>query len=563
MNQQVQVSTKATEAIVAEDGRVQSKINNYETTIGSHAEDRRSNLSRAVNNNYNSVNKKTTNTGKRGAKATLQRYAMYVAIALVAIGFAWSVSSFFLSTRKPLIIRDTTKTGAEAIEEHSSSELQLETIANSIIHDGKWNPARIGLFIQEWNKNSRVEKDTYRTEIWYRHFRYRLQQKIRYEQSIGVFPPDGNSSSAHPLMELASALEISKSSATQGEVHLGKKAFSDLDAEDEQTLAFFEAIKPRELQTNTGKAAVAVAAARGGELLETAKPATIQSSSIGERTAADDKSSAVTGGEQPINDADIKRVLDQYATAYARGDMQQMASLFGGEDPEHGKQIIAELKNNYELLFANSNKRDVNFDGLNWRVTGNRAEVRSNYRAAIELKHNKGTQLVTANVKLEMQLLNNDLKIGRLELLDRKVNVLTPELNLASSGKSAKSDVPTAAELQDVVARLIGAYENGDVKVLASLFAKDAKTNDRNGLKDIEADYSRLFANSSERQMFIQNMAWSRDKNAAKLSGDLAAIVFARGGEPFYSMQGKIQIVAKRVGNKVLITHLYHKASPE
>jgi hypothetical protein len=157
-----------------------------------------------------------------------------------------------------------------------------------------------------------------------------------------------------------------------------------------------------------------------------------------------------------------------------------------------------------------------------------------------------------------LQLLNKELKIDRLELLDRKVNVITPELNLASAGKSLKPEGPTAAELQDIVTRLIGAYESGDIKMLASLFAKDAATNDRNGLKNIEEDYNKLFTSTSSRQMFIQGMKWSHGANYAKGSGDLEAIVFAQSDEPVYAMKGKIQIVAKRIDDKVLITHLYH-----
>jgi hypothetical protein len=209
-------------------------------------------------------------------------------------------------------------------------------------------------------------------------------------------------------------------------------------------------------------------------------------------------------------------------------------------------------------VFANSQKRHVNFTGINWRIAGIKAVVDSDYEANIELKNNKGVQSVAARARLELQVKNDGLKIDRLELLNRKVNVVTPELNLASTSKRITPRAPTAAELQDVVTRLIGAYESGDIKMLTSLFASDAKTNDRNGLKGITEDYNQLFANTSERQMFIQGMDWSQDKNYAKGSGNLEAIVFSGSGESVYTMKGKIQIVARRIDDKVLITQLYH-----
>ena len=159
---------------------------------------------------------------------------------------------------------------------------------------------------------------------------------------------------------------------------------------------------------------------------------------------------------------------------------------------------------------------------------------------------------------VEMELLNNEIQITRFELLNRNVNVITPELTLDPVKKIKKPEGPTVADLQDVVTRLIDAYESGDIKGLSALFANNAQTNDQQGLAGIEKDYQELFDSTTDRQMFIQGLQWSHDKNSAKGSGNLEAIVLSEAGGSVYTMTGKIQIVARRIDDKVLITHLYH-----
>ena len=68
--------SKASEAIVSEDGRVERRINNYETIIGNKAEDPFFVPSGAVNDNYGNLNNYVTVAGKRVAKVTLLRYVM-------------------------------------------------------------------------------------------------------------------------------------------------------------------------------------------------------------------------------------------------------------------------------------------------------------------------------------------------------------------------------------------------------------------------------------------------------------------------------------------------------
>lgn len=151
------------------------------------------------------------------------------------------------------------------------------------------------------------------------------------------------------------------------------------------------------------------------------------------------------------------------------------------------------------------------------------------------------------------------MHIARFELLNKRVNVITPNLKLSSAGYGDRPQQPTPAELQDIVTRFIGAYESGDIKLLASLFTKDAKTNDQINLNGIKQDYESLFNTTNDRQMFIRDLQWTFDGTQAKGSGRLKAIIITDSGTPVYSMEGEIEIIARRVDDKVLITNMYHK----
>ncbi len=112
--------------------------------------------------------------------------------------------------------------------------------------------------------------------------------------------------------------------------------------------------------------------------------------------------------------------------------------------------------------------------------------------------------------------------------------------------------------MQDIIARFVTAYESGNVEMFESLFTKDVKTNDRTDLVSMKKDYADVFSKTSDRQMFIQDLTWKLDKNHAKGTGNLEAIILTENGDTVSSISGMIKIIAEKINNKVLITHLYH-----
>ena len=164
---------------------------------------------------------------------------------------------------------------------------------------------------------------------------------------------------------------------------------------------------------------------------------------------------------------------------------------------------------------------------------------------------------------MDILKLGNQVTISSFNILNRKVNVITPTNNHSlTAGESIKpvvgKNIPTPAELQDITTQLVTAYETGDIDRFLSLFSKEIKTNDRIDLDGVKQDYSELFRNTTDRQMFIQNLRWTNESIGSKGVGDLEVIILSEEGGTVYSMEGKIQIVAQKIEDKILITHLYH-----
>lgn len=562
--------SKASEAIVSQDGKVKRRLNNYETVLGNGGEDDPFYIpDGAVNDNYGNLNYLTQEVRNRSLRDRLSqlRYAMLGAFALVLIGFSWSIYSFLLPTTSSL---NQGAVDPNDLLAATVNETQLERVANLIVQDGDWDQARIILFMKHWNASSDEAKQSYRDMAWFQHFNYRLETKFDRAKhtgelydaatnkrpfldlaiAMGVADPNvnyaqGQQSKDYQALESAVATELAN--LEQSKLN-GNKNNNQVVADESALSKLLRDIKGRPLLAGSDK---------GDEFIapESKKVVTAKKPKV------DAKPVQVAAATPPlISEQDVSRVFNKYAAAYEKGDLKELSNLFGVNDPRQGKQIVAKLKSNYENIFQNSNKRSVNFAGINWRFDGDKATVDSDYLAKIELKGNKGTQTVSANARVNLRKSANALTISSFELLNRSVNVVTPELNITTARKNERQRpaTPTAAELQDIVTKLVSSYETGDITTFSNLFAVNAKTNDRQDLTGIKSDYSELFNSSNDRQMFIQDMKWKYDDQHAKGTGDLEAIVLSEGGQAVYTLTGKIQLVAKRIDGKVRITHMYH-----
>ena len=570
-NQVHSLLSKASEAIVSQDGKVKRRLKNYETVIGEHGSDDPFYIPPgAVNDNYGNLNYVTSEDKSKNIHLRLSqlRYLMFGAFTLVIIVFAWSIYSFLLPTSTNSsdhqIASDPTDLLAVAV-----NEIQLERVANLIIRDDDWNEARMALLLKHWNASDNDAQESYKASAWFQHFSYRLENKLERVINTGELLERTTNAEKHPVLTLALTVGVAdpnidyvaKSTNSNDYEKLESAVATELAKMEQSKLAgaknsdqvvVDEDVLSRLLIDRNGKPLLS-----GGDALK----APVAPSPKKDETQKELKPIVVAAAIPPaINEQDISRVFKKYASAYERGDFNEMSSLFGVNDPRKGDRIIEKLKANYENIFSNSSKRSVDFRGINWRFDGKNAIVNSDYKAKIELKNNKGTQTVTANAMVGLQKSKDQLKISSFELLNRSVSVVTPELNIPSATKKTRvrPKTPTPAELQDIVTRLVASYETGDINMFTELFSMDAKTNDRQNLAGITSDYSELFKGSNDRQMFIQGMQWKFDDLHAKGTGELEAIVLSETGQSVYTMTGKIQLVAQRINGKVRITHMYH-----
>lgn len=261
----------------------------------------------------------------------------------------------------------------------------------------------------------------------------------------------------------------------------------------------------------------------------------------------------------------IVALLRQYKDAYEQGNLAALLALFGAD--QLTKQRIANLRTQFQPVFANTAKRSISFKAIKWQRNENIATVTSAYRAILELKNNKGTQNISADATIRVLPIGNSLRVASVHLANLNVNVQTPELSQPvpatevkkpAAASSRNTGRPTPAQLQYITTQLVSAYEAGDIDKFKSLFAKDVKSNDRLDRAGLMKDYQQLFETSSDRQMFIQNMRWQNAPMGVKGTGDLQVMVLSKNGSDVYSMEGKIEIVAQRRNKDVLITHIYH-----
>jgi hypothetical protein len=414
----------------------------------------------------------------------------------------------------------------------------LKRSADILLDSSKWRTSDINTFLGQWNFLNEEELQTVVSTAWYQLFAFNVKKRISQQQKLqnsntinvnqslltlglvmGVMNQDSSSESnsvdgkskyKQLLADLTSELKQAENLSNRPEKDLQNE--SDLNASMKEKYAFKKVEQTKSKHTPPG-----------------------------------------------INHNDIKNITNSYTQAYVKGDMNLLARLFGASNTN--SEAYKQLSTNFNTTFNNTINRSINFYDQKSKISGNSAMVESKFNSSVEFKNGKGKQYTVAEVTMKLQKVNGKVTISRFNVLNRKVNVITNNrANISESSNNVDDIVhfPTAAELQDITTQLVTSYETGDLKHFVSLFSKEIKTNDRIDLAGVTKDYSELFSTTSDRQMFIQNLKWNNEKIGAKGTGDLEVVVLSDEGNPVYSMEGKIQIVAQKIDHDVKITHLYH-----
>lgn len=144
-----------------------------------------------------------------------------------------------------------------------------------------------------------------------------------------------------------------------------------------------------------------------------------------------------------------------------------------------------------------------------------------------------------------------------------KSNPMLPAAPTLHRSKVKDIAHPTPAELDYVINQYIDGYEKGNVNKILGLLSLNAKTSAQSNAKEIGSYLNVLFSTTKDRQLFIRNVKWKYEGNIAKGIGDIHTLLLPEQstGE-IVSAKGKIQIIAKKVNNSILITHMYSTDNP-
>jgi len=486
--------------------------------------------------------------------AWLRGYGIYLLGACIIAAIAFLLYGNRLTTR--YFMPQNAPTVVVQQNSNTNVEQELEKITSLIIQDREWNFSRINKLINYWKLLDTPERSRVADTVWYQHFVFVLQNKLMDLQNSAGFYEAKNTASENPLIGLATTMGISVPVANPRQRDGASQRLEDIVHEVASELKKHEAEQATRTTEgeNAGGVNDTILMARTKQEPEhlAAKTAR-QGPLVGNNTRDTSLQS-----EEGATTVQLNQILQQYVYAYEQGNTSSLLHLFGERGEAEDDPYIRQLKSNFERQFAISVKRRLALGVSHWTRKGEKIVGKGDYNAMLTLNDKSGTQSIKAKLNLEMQRIDNRLQIVNFQLLDRNVNVVTPELSLSKSRANKNVRQPTASELQDMVTRFISAYEAGDLELLISLFAENAKTNDKNSLDDIVKDYTALFSSTSERQIFIQDLDWSYNNNRAKGNGKINTVVFANNDNKLQQLNGKIQIVAKKIDDKVLITHLYH-----
>jgi len=458
------------------------------------------------------------------------------------------------------------------------SEADLEVIANHIIQSKSTSVEVVNQYLAKWDKLTDSEKRQMMDTVWYQHFSFVVESRIRDYQRRVAFGSKHTSGAEMqklqhatiPLMKIATAVGIVKKPLEEN-LSSKQERFKKMMAEVEKDIREQRSEKEHqrdELLQTTKLDSKSIAAPKSQPSNTSSKPTT-QSAPANKPKSSATTSPAATSNIQiqhVVTQRDIDDVLSEYKLAYQKGDVTALLDLFQGEKSLNESNRIALLKDNYETSFKLSRQRQIKLSNIKWEQQGSQLFGSGDYKETFKLGSGKDTREINAKLNMELRSKPGQQQgayIANFTLSDQTVTQIKPEIKVAKSSvqelvSRKKPVAPTAAELQDLVAKFIRVWETGNSKELVSILSSDAKTNDKSSRDAIGKAYSNIFQATYDREMYISNMQWETNGSFAKGRGFLEAMSFSKEDDDIKNLTGKIQIVAHREGNAVKITHLYH-----
>ncbi len=114
-------------------------------------------------------------------------------------------------------------------------------------------------------------------------------------------------------------------------------------------------------------------------------------------------------------------------------------------------------------------------------------------------------------------------------------------------------------ELDRLIGRFIGTYEQGDIDRFMVLFHEDAETGEKKHDKaTTRKEYASLFTSTQMRRMMLQGFRWEKGDEMVRGQGRFLARVAGQGDPYVRELAGNIRIEVTNVSGVLLIKGLYH-----
>jgi hypothetical protein len=258
---------------------------------------------------------------------------------------------------------------------------------------------------------------------------------------------------------------------------------------------------------------------------------------------------AVTQSVNAITQPMLDQLLADFAIAFDTGNLNNLMAMFASSSRTNSQTTRQGIENEYRQLFSSTASRNMVLLATSWNNEGRFARGVGQYSAALVSQENAPVH-VKGEYTLQLQLEGDKLKISRF--------YLSEDLPITRVKAAAG---PSQTDLNALLSSFTEAYENGNINRLMTLFADNAQTNDQTTLAGIRQDHADLFNATEARQMFLKDVKWTINGNAASGQGNFEVMVQNKGQTSFATVKGSISLEAVKTANGVKLSKFFHKVT--
>ena len=430
VSQSTSIRTSASEAIFSMNGKLRKRIPNFETTVVDTSDsvlvfppdqDESDFDIPVVLESVSEIGSEAGNIIK-----TPVRFGRALVGLIIVLTFSWSVYSLFFSLKNEkddLAELDSLPSITQVSSSEQNKLGQLEQLSEKLLTNGSWDANEINHVLEKWNQLSEEEINQVVKTSWYQMLEFNVKKRLNEQQDLPI-KNHGANKKVQPLFTLALVMGILEQPAENLASSKAGTNYKKLLAELTNDLKQAEKVSRAAARAEESESALNARLRKKYALVDQAR-STNKVVNEANKSSKQTKTDLTTPKINRISKNDIQTIVASYKEAYISGDMKLMAKLFGASDKN--SSVYDRVQNNFDFTFNNTVNRSLNIYDLHTDSTGDAAVINGKFNASVEFKNGKGTQYTVANMKLVISKNNDQLIINRVDILDRKVNVVAHE----------------------------------------------------------------------------------------------------------------------------------------